>query len=207
MENLGFLNLSASKGDRKKLEIVKCAIGCIANVGYEKITYQLIADELGTTRAHIAYHFKDRSSLIKASIQYIFSHYQSILSDNMDKAKKGSEDVLVKYIESPFMWAKDNPDELAVMIMFYYLCLVNEDYKKMHHDLRESGVIRIMHILTNDMQMDVNSRTLSELAKCIQNLMSGAILDSGTTLARSIDQAKEDTISSIMMLLKVRDSL
>ncbi len=201
MEVVNFLNLKPTKGELKKLEIISSTIECIATIGFEKITYQVIADKLGTTRAHIAYHYSDKSEMIKACVHYIFSHYHTILLERLDNTDD-NEDVLYTYVESPFLWAEENPNELAVMILFYYLCLVDEDYRKMHHDLREAGTTRIMQILTHNFNLDLKAYEVENLAKQIQNLLSGAILDAATTVGRSIVEAKEETVINIKKLIE-----
>ena len=201
MEVVNFLNLKPTKGELKKLEIISSTIECIATIGFEKITYQVIADKLGTTRAHIAYHYSDKSEMIKACVHYIFSHYHTILVERLNQAED-NEEVLFTYVESPFVWAQDNPNELAVMILFYYLCLVDDDYRKMHYDLREAGTTRIMQILTHNCKLEIRAYEVENLAKQIQNLVSGAILDATTTDSRSIKKAKEETVANIRKLIE-----
>lgn len=196
-----FLEQKPSKGDLKKLEIIQAAIECIAGIGFEKTTYQAIAEKIGTRRAHIAYHFKDKSDIFKASIQYINSHYQNILTEQLELADPGI-DTIVKYAESPFVWAEQNPDELSVMLLFYYLCSIDSEYRALNDELRKRGVERILLVLSQECRLELMPDELELKAKQIQNLISGSIMDAVTTQNKSLVQAKQDTIKNITNLLE-----
>lgn len=168
------------KGDLKKIEIILAAIDCMATIGYEKTTYEAIAKRIGTRRAHVAYHFKDKADIFEASIKYINASYQQTSIQQMEEANDGLQ-TLVNYIEAPFIWAEQNPSQLAVMLLFYYLCLIDEKYRTLHADLRQKGAQRIEYILTNKLSTPIDKEVAPEMAKTIQNLMSGTILDLSTT--------------------------
>ena len=196
-----FLDNKPSKGDLKKLEIIQAAIECIAGIGFEKTTYQAIAEKIGTRRAHIAYHFKDKSDIFKASIQYINGNYQRILTEQLEEADPGL-DTIKKYAGSPFVWAEQNPDELSVMLLFYYLCTIDPEYRALNDDLRKRGVERILLVLSQECRVELLPMELELKAKQIQNLISGSILDAVTTQQKSLTQAKEETILNITNLLE-----
>ncbi len=196
-----FLDQKPSKGDLKKLEIIQAAIECISSIGFEKTTYQAIAEKVGTRRAHIAYHFKDKSDIFKASIQYINGNYQRILTEQLEEAQPGI-DTIIKYASSPFVWAEQNPNELSVMLLFYYLCTIDPEYRALNDDLRKRGVERILLVLTQECRIELMPVELELKAKQIQNLISGSIMDAVTTQHKSLKQAKDETIKNITNLLE-----
>lgn len=204
MDTTGFQNFfdqRPSKGDMKKLEIIKAAIECIATIGFEKTTYQAIAEKLETRRAHIAYHFNDKADIFKACILYINSNYKRILTEHLEGAKDGPESIK-RYAESPFLWAETNPSELSVMLLFYYLCTIDEEYRNLNDELRTRGVERILLVLSQECQIDLPPLELELKAKQIQNLISGSIMDAVTTRNKSLEQAKKETIKNIENLLE-----
>lgn len=196
-----FLEQKPSKGELKKLEIIQAAIECISTIGFEKTTYQAIAEKIGTRRAHIAYHFKDKSDIFKASIQYINTNYQLVLSEQLDSAEPGI-DTIEKYAASPFVWAERYPNELSVMLLFYYLCAIDTEYRRLNDELRKRGVERILLVLTQECHFDLKPADLELKAKQIQNLISGSIMDAVTTQNKSLTQAKIETIKNITNLLE-----
>ena len=188
------------KGDLKKMEIVLTAIECIASIGFEKTTYEAIAKRMETRRAHIAYHFKDKDSIFEACIKFIMASYQQTSLKHIESAKTG-EDMLVRYAEAPFIWAEENSSQLSVMLLFYYLCSINENYQKMHADIRSGGAARIEFILTKKLSKNFSLKEARPLAKTIQNLVSGTIMDSVTTKNKTLRQARLQVKKQVLNLI------
>ena len=194
-----FFEVKPRKGDLKKMEILLAAIDCIADIGFEKTTYEAIARKIGTRRAHVAYHFRDKSDIFEACIRYIHASYQQKSIEHLETARD-DEDMLFKYIEAPFYWAIENPKQLSVMLLFYYLCRVDNKYLELHTELRQNGFERIQYILTNKVKLHVDKST--PLAKAIQNLMSGFILDAGTTTNKELEEALEESKATINQMIE-----
>lgn len=191
----------ARKGDFKKREIILATIDCIAELGVEHTTYEAIAQKVNTRRAHVAYYFKDKKQLIVACVRYIVGNYQQMLLESLKNAK-GSQGLLVGYLEGPFHWAKKNPAQLSVMLLFYYLCLVRPELKKLHEKIRAGGVERIQFILVN--HMNIPTKDAQIMAKMIQNMISGYIIDAVTTTGRSLDLAFEDLKKDVIYLIEAK---
>ena len=188
------------KGDLKKIEIILAAIDCMATIGYEKTTYEAIAKRIGTRRAHVAYHFKDKADIFEASIKYINASYQQTSITQMEQTSDGLQ-MLVNYIEAPFIWAKENPQQLSVMLLFYYLCLIDEKYSLLHAELRKRGAERIEYILTNKLSKPVDNKIAKDMAKTIQNLMSGTILDLSTTRQMTLDEGRQLVKEQVLKMI------
>ena len=188
------------KGDLKKMEIIMAAIECIATIGFEKTTYEAIAKKIGTRRAHVAYHFKDKSDIFEACIKYIMASYQQTSINRIEAAKDGLE-MLVNYAEAPFLWAEENPQQLSVMLLFYYLCTVDEKYMELHNAIRSGGVERIQYILTNKLTKKIPAKEAAPMAKMIQNLVSGSIMDVTTTGTKSLKEARKDIKKQVLRII------
>lgn len=193
-------DIKPRKGDLKKMEIVQAAIECIATIGFENTTYQAIADKIDTRRAHVAYHFSDKSDIFKACIIYINSNYQRILIEKIESASTGKE-ILAQYAESPFTWAQDYPNELSVMLLFYYLCTINEEYKSLNDQIRKSGIQRILLVLTQKCELKNDIQELEAFASRLQNLISGSIIDAVTTNKESLTQSKKKTRDYVLQIM------
>ena len=192
------------KGDLKKIEIILAAIDCMATIGHEKTTYEAIAQRIGTRRAHVAYHFKDKADIFEASIKYINASYQQTSIRQMEAAKDGLT-MLVNYIEAPFMWAEENPQQLSVMLLFYYLCLIDEKYQNLHAELRRKGQERIQYILTNKLNNPIDKKVAPEMAKTIQNLMSGTILDLSTTGQMTLEEGRSLVKRQVLKIISSKE--
>lgn len=188
------------KGDLKKMEIILAAIDCIATIGFEKTTYEAIAQKIGTRRAHVAYHFKDKADIFEACIKYIMANYQQTSINHIEAAKDGLE-MLVNYAEAPFLWAEENPQQLSVMLLFYYLCTVDEKYMTLHNQIRQGGVERIQYILTNKLTKKIAPVEAAPMAKTIQNLVSGSIMDVTTTGNKTLKEAKQQVKEQVLKII------
>lgn len=188
------------KGDLKKMEIILAAIECIATIGFEKTTYEAIAKKIGTRRAHVAYHFKDKSDIFESCVRFIMANYQQASIKSIEEAKDGLE-MLVNYAQTPFEWAEENPQQLSVMLLFYYLCSVDDKYKELHASIRKGGAERIQYILTNKLSKKIETDKAAPMAKTIQNLVSGSIMDVTTTGNKTLKEAKQQIKEQVLKII------
>ena len=188
-----------SKGDLKRLEIVKAAIECLATIGFDKTTYESIAKIVGTRRAHVNYYFSDKHEIFMACIRYIVSNYQQVSLHHIEKADDGHA-MLKHFIEGPYLWAKENPQELKVMLLFYYLCTLNPEYRELHDQIRDGGAQRLCYILRD--KMGIPNKTVKPLAKIIQNSISGFIMDASTTSLSDLKKSEKLNKQMVDELLK-----
>jgi AcrR family transcriptional regulator len=180
------------KGDLKKIEIIKATIHCLAHLGIENTTFEAIATEIDTRRAHIAYHFKDKNLLFLACIKYILATYQQVSIENIKESSNG-ENILEHFVKAPFIWAKKYPDQLTVMFLLYYYCRINKTYLKLHTQVRNGGHSRIHYIITKKLKIKASASKLSYLSWSILNIISGNLLNAATTDSVDLEKAKDDT--------------
>tara|TARA_R110002072_G_scaffold64203_9_gene159967 strand:- start:9634 stop:10272 length:639 start_codon:yes stop_codon:yes gene_type:complete len=200
-ELLDIFNTAPSKGMLKKIEIIEATIDCIATIGFEKTTYEAIAKQIGTRRAHIAYHFNDKQDIFKACVKYIVSNYHSISLQHLQEAFS-PKDKLMKYIEGPYLWSEKYPKQLAVMLLFYYLCSVRDDYKELHDKVRLAGLERINDILLRDLQLEMSKREAKTLSVAIQNIMNGYHISVETSSFSSFKNAESESKKLIWKLVE-----
>ena len=210
------------KGDFKKIEIIMATIDCLASEGLEKTTYDAIAKRLGTRRAHVAYHFGDKNEIFTHCIKYIVANYQQSSLEHIKTAKTKRE-MLFNYIDGPFNWAKDNPQEITVMLLFYYFCCIKNEFLELHQQIRKGGVERIQFILSGVLSEYLQNysgenkieqekllflqtpQPLNTMAKDIQNIISGTLLDMRTTklpTAKDYEDTKEKCKQDIWKMIE-----
>lgn len=187
-----------SKGDLKRLEIIEAAIHLFAKEGLEKTNYESLAKMIGTRRAHIAYYFKDKSLIFISSVRYILAVYQELSAKNVSNAAS-KRDKITKYVETIFEWAKKYPEQVGVMLLLYYQCSVNEEYKKLNDDIRAQGLLKIEEILREDLNLKKTDEKM--LAKQIQNLLSASIIEAMTTTHGNLDKVKKELMNFLEVLL------
>lgn len=189
------------KGDVKKAEIIVAAIECLSSVGLENTTFEAIARKIGTRRAHVNYYFPNKEEIFLSAIKYIAATYQSISLSCLKKAEPG-DNLLDYYIDGPFTWAKKHPEQLSVMFLLYYLSTFKKEYLEINHQIRKGGVERISYMLRQQ-DSKLKKSISDEMAKSIQNILSGCLLDVSTTKGKSLSQASREAKKLINNLLNV----
>jgi AcrR family transcriptional regulator len=193
-------DLQASKGTLKKFEIVKATIDCIATIGYEKTTYEAIGRKIGTRRAHIAYHFKNKNDIFKYCVRYIVSNYHKVSGQHVAKSNS-PKDTLMRYVDGPYVWSQKHPKQLSSMLLFYYLCSVNEDFKVLNDDVKKTGLKKIQEILIEDLQLNITRKQAITLSKSIQNIMSGYHVTAKTSNLATITASRNETKKQVWELV------
>ncbi len=196
---LDLFDLKPRKGDLKKVEIIQATISCLAVEGLEKTTFDAIAKRINTRRAHVAYHFTDKKDIFKACVTYIIANYQRISMENLEEEKDG--ELILSYIEAVFIWAKKYPDQVSVMLLLYYFCSFDSEFKDIHHRIRGEGHIRMMKILKKSYAHRLGENDIMTLSKSLQNLTSASIIDAYTTKNKSLGQAKNEVLEIAKVLL------
>lgn len=194
--------IKPSKGDMKRLEIIQATIECLATIGFEKTTYESIAKVVGTRRAHINYYFSDKNDIFKECVKYIVTNYQQTSLKHIQKAQT-PEQMLLHFVEGPYVWAKSEPKQLTVMLLFYYLCNISEEYKELHDEIRGNGAKRLVYILHE--KMGLTKKRATFLSKVIQNSISGYILDAGTTSLTTLEKAEKDNLKFVSELIELEN--
>ncbi len=190
------------KGDIKKLEIIKATIDCLAQEGLAELSYEAIAKRVGTRRAHIAYHFSDKRDIYLAAVKYIVATSQQIIIDHIGNGPHFGKDTLSHYVEAYFLWAKKHPEQLSVMLLFYYLCNIHSQYRELHEQIREAGKERLVYILTQKLGKKLSALEISQLGKYIQYLITGSMIDATTMKTLTLDQAQENVTKLVSSLVK-----
>lgn len=196
----GLFEFKPRKGDLKKLEIIAATIDCLGEVGIEKTSYESIAQKLGTRRAHVAYHFTDKHDIFKAAIRYILATYQKLSMDGIKSSTSGQE-MLENYVEAVFEWAKNYPRQLSVMLLFYHLCHIRNDYRDINDHIKRGGIERLSYILTNKLDQNMSAEEARFLSKSILNLTSSTIIECTTTYVQTMEEGKRNVLKALKRLL------
>ena len=166
------------KGDLRKMEIIQASIRCMARVGIEGTTFDAIAKEIGTHRAHVAYYYKDKSEIIFTAIQYIMKSGATQVEDAIE-AQSEPRAKMRAYVRANFDWIFDNSDFAAVAFLFFYYCRIHERYRLIQAIVREEGVSRISTLLElarGGASPAPKTAELRSMAEEIQGLIMGLLV-------------------------------
>jgi AcrR family transcriptional regulator len=176
-----------TKGQKTKLRIIEAAIECLATLGPEGTNYESIAKRLGLARPHIAYHFKSQAEILHHAFRYITATAQEITIQEV-KAAKTNKQQLEAVVRGAFLWAKKYRDQFSVMMLVYFRCTYDEELKKLHTTVRNSGIDRIAAICDIDFG----------LAASIQSIITGNLITHyATQSSLNLNQWEEATLKAI----------
>ena len=169
-------DVKPGKSEKRKLEILEAAIDCMAKIGFERTTFDLIGKQVGMHRAHVNYYFTSRDELIRAAVRYAVAIGQQITISHVQKAK-GWKGQLKAVVEGPFEWLARYPKHAVVMVAFYQLCTYDPDYSALQGTIRAGGEARILACFERLMEDGkLNHQQAVELSRAIQAVMTGNIL-------------------------------
>jgi AcrR family transcriptional regulator len=141
--------LDLKKGDLRKLEIIRAAIRCISENGYENTNFETVGQLCNMKRPHVAYHFPKKEQIISAAIRYSYSMGQEIVIDHLKHAS-GAQAKLKAYIEGTFHWFESNPYHGSVVMLCAYLSTREATYKKLTQEFKRIGTERVFSMLGSE---------------------------------------------------------
>ncbi|MCC6137890.1 MAG: TetR/AcrR family transcriptional regulator [Bdellovibrionaceae bacterium] len=166
-----------SKGELRKKEIILATIHCINTVGIEKTTLDAIGKQIGIGKAHVAYHFESKETIVLAAIDYISNHARDVVIESINKCTDIQKTIWY-YIKAHMIWVKQNRDHAVVFTLFYYYCTYNPAYKKMNHAVRAQGHERISQMIKAIPGFkDKDSAELNSHATLLQQMILAACID------------------------------
>ena len=172
----GLLPPSSSGSQDKKLQIVEATIRILAVDGIEKVTFESVGLLIGTTKANIRYHFKNKDDLILMAVRMMVLTAQHVTKDFIEKATSDAER-LRAVIEGAFQHLREHPDHIRVFMMYFYYASFQSDYRRLFIASRSTGKERLAQILA-DLPTEKNSckdRNLVVVADEIQNIITGQL--------------------------------
>jgi len=194
-----------SKGELKKIEIVKSAIQIIGELGIEATSFESIGKPLGIRKAHVAYHFKNKTDIIEAAIRYIIAKGQEITIERVTQAQ-GTKDRLAAMARATFEWTRSDPRQIAVYMLFGHYGTVDPKYQSLHTEIRQTGLNRISALLSQDPSITqrLAAPEVMELATSIQAVITGEVVGLYTSTASQsptlVDAAEARCVRAIHCL-------
>lgn len=190
--------IKASRGDKKKFDILQATLECLSTVGAQRTNFQTVAEHLGIRRSHIAYHYPSIELLIEAAIRYSLGSYQEAITQAL-KGTSSPEEYLKSYISAGLDWCEAEPKAAAVVLLFFYQCTWVEEAREMQIAFRRTGYECLMVILE---PLVSDRRKAEKLSRAIRSLVLGQLVEYRTTHPnRALPQFKQETEEMALTLL------
>ncbi|MBY0369324.1 TetR family transcriptional regulator [bacterium] len=200
----GALGLKVRKHDERRLELIEESIRLIAAGGIEDLTFDKLGKRFGMKRSLVAYYFKSRKELFLDAVRYVTATAQAMTEKRVAEARS-PEDKLFAIIQAALDWYQEHPDQGAVFLLFYFNCSHDASQREIQTEIREQGAQR-MAVLLGMLGAKRSKKRLYALAKTIQNLITGFLIDLRVTNpSMSFNEARSAILSSIQTLLREDD--
>ena len=84
------------KGERKREEILDCAVELLVETGYSELSFRKVAQRAGIQVGNLQFYFPNRASLMEAMLNREIARYKNELSSAKDRADAppGDEELL-----------------------------------------------------------------------------------------------------------------
>lgn len=162
-----------SKGEQKKKAVLNAVVLSLASRGLDGTTFESVGKLANLRKSHVAYYFPDRESMLQGAIKLVTATAQEVTLSHLIKAESPKEKVL-SIVDGCFDWLEKFPEQGKVMLLFYYLSSMDENYKQLHREIREVGAERLALTLQN---LSVGKKEAPLLARNIQSLIFGGVVD------------------------------
>ncbi len=166
-----------SKSDLRKMEILDGAIKAYAAVDFHSVSFDEIAGPASTSRRLVQHYFPNKDTLFETSMKIIRAKYQALAVEALSKAST-PEEQFQEYILASFYWIKKQPTHVKAWFLFFLVASQKPKFKKTHAELTLMGEQRIIALIQQlPHARSRNAKDLHYLAKSIQRLITGGILE------------------------------
>ena len=165
-----------SKGDRKKIEILKGSIEVLGRLGAEALNYNVIGRELGINRSLVAHYFPDKIELLLQCVQVILLEGQNYVIEHVQGAKNEQE-VLYVFADTTFEVFVKQRGHATIFLLLYHYCSINPKVQAFQESFRVIGANRVKEGV-NQFRKKTNKKPMTmKQARKIQQLIRSAIIE------------------------------
>lgn len=165
----------AIEHEKRKREILKCALEVFIEEGYEGVTFQKIADRCGLTRTTLYVYFRSKREIfilcIKQVAEGIYCELQAVLSDKSLSAEDCLRLMLSKVVDCVAA-----NSQLFSVLLVYLLQLKDDGINPRERIMRR--ILRLRHLLSTVIIRGVNNGEFKQLVVRDANDMFFGIIES-----------------------------
>lgn len=195
-KNITSLHLQAvaaapSRTDERRAQILDAVLRILSKDGLDELTFERVGTEAGMARSHVVYYFKDRNELVVSAIRFAALSANQLIESHVGGGNDW-KDCLTRYVDANFDWIENNPSHATLYVLLYYLARLKPSYRALHTEIREAGTERVMRLLERS-PLGSKKKQLKGMAKAIQAIITGNLVDALTTNESSVADRRKET--------------
>lgn len=201
---LNLFKFQPSISQRRQIEIMEGALKCYIKVGFDKATFEKVAESAKASRSLVVHYFKSRDDLFEKTMTYVRHTYQMNVIEAIKAAGANPVDQLEAFVRASVGWGESAPVHAKCWLIFLFSCVRNKKHRKMNHDWVQTGQKRITALLT---QVSASKAFTIEnpesKARELQRYISGSLITYGTEESDMTPQEfSDDCWNCVLDILK-----
>jgi AcrR family transcriptional regulator len=158
----------------RQLAIIRAAIGVLNERGFENASFEAVGKACRMRRSHVAYYFKSKADLFETVYRFVAQTAQSIVVDEVARCESPREKIL-GVIRGNFRWAEQHPEQVLMMMLFYFHSIRDQRFREVHRSIRDIGSDRLQAVIRQGLPL--TPLKAGRFAKAVQALITGDIID------------------------------
>jgi AcrR family transcriptional regulator len=168
-------------GSKTKQRIIEAAVQCLAENGYERTTFQAIADQCGVSQQLVIHHLKKKENVFPIALDFILGTAIRQTESEMANVESSAEVQLKKYLEVSLKAFRSHPGVPKIYLTFYYLSGFDPKFLLINERIKAGALKRIQEILyAGASSGEFQIKDIGLTAKLIHTSLTGLLLNLAT---------------------------
>lgn len=190
------------KGALRREALIDECMKVLATEGVVGLSYEILAQRLKLTRAHVKYYFNSKEDLLNACFLQIAEAAQNITIATL-QSRHTWQDRLHGVADSAFLWVKKHPEHVPILFLYYHYCAINPALANTHAHVRAEGRKRIEQILATGPSQPAKPSVAARHALSIQLYITGQIMEAASTgRTKDLRPFHQATTTFIQMIIE-----
>jgi len=140
-----------TKGERTRAKILQSAVQCLAKLGYEKTTFQAIADHCGISQPLVVHYFEKRENIFPSVIDYLLGHTQNVIRLELDQSASASRR-LNDFVRISLEYVRKEPEEAKVFLTLSLFATFDEQSRLHNGKIKQYAIRELIGILDSGVE-------------------------------------------------------
>lgn len=168
------------KGAMRREAIVHECMHVLATEGVVGLSYEVLAQRLKLSRAHVKYYFDSKEDLLQECFLQVAQIAQGLTIETL-KDRNSWQERLHAIADGAFRWANENPQHMSILFIYYHYCTINPKLGQTQAQVRQEGRKRIEQILMAGAGKSLKPSVIANFALDLQLYLTGLIIEAATT--------------------------
>lgn len=199
---------SKASGEKTKLDILDKTILLFAEKGFDRVSFQQIADECKVSQSAVMHHFPNREQLLKGVIHRVLERNRESVETELNRIKD-IELKIRKLFRLNLKWARNYPQDTQVFTLLYYYASRDPKFSSLYLQIRSFARSRYKSLISagTSENLFITRLELDLTAEILHDFTLGALVNYLTVRSTSADavsgiESKWDSLIDTLLIKK-----